>query len=224
KAPTLVELYVNNPSFFQVANPNLRPETSKGYDFGFEQPLFGGRINFGATYFKNDIENLIVNQFNGVSFTSTYMNIGEAKMSGVESFVAAIVTDQLKVRADYTVTRTEDVTTGLGLARRPGNKTSLAAIWTPITGLTVAATVLHVSTWVDVNRDTAVFIPRLDAPPYTTVNLAANYDVDQRMTVFARADNLFNYQYQNPYGFLRPGLGIYGGVRVATEVPTALPR
>jgi vitamin B12 transporter len=50
KAPTLVELYVSNPSIFQVANPNLRPETSKGYDFGFEQPLLNRRVNVGLTY------------------------------------------------------------------------------------------------------------------------------------------------------------------------------
>ena len=39
KAPTLTELYVNNPSFMVVGNPNLLPETSTGYDVGFEQPL-----------------------------------------------------------------------------------------------------------------------------------------------------------------------------------------
>jgi vitamin B12 transporter len=66
-----------------------------------------------------------------------------------------------------------------------------------------------------VNRDTAVFIPRLDAPAYTTVNLAANYTLNKNVTVFARADNLFNEQYQNPYGFLRPGLGVYAGLRVS---------
>ena len=44
-----------------VANPNLRPEESKGYDIGFEQPLLHDRVRFGATYFHNDITNLIVN-------------------------------------------------------------------------------------------------------------------------------------------------------------------
>jgi vitamin B12 transporter len=214
KAPTLTELFVNNPSFFQVANPNLVPETSKGYDFGFEQPLLNDRVNVGVTYFRNDITNLIANQFNGVTFTSTYINVGHAKMYGVESFASAVVSEQLKVRADYTATFTRDETTDLGLLRRPANKVSLSTIWTPIDHLTLSSTVLHVSSWVDVNRDTAVFIPRLDAKPYTTVNVAANYDVDKHVTVFARADNLFNYQYQNPTGFLRPGLGVFGGIRL----------
>ena len=55
KAPTLTELYVNNPAIGQIANPNLMPETSIGYDFGFEQALLNGRVSFGATYFHNNI-------------------------------------------------------------------------------------------------------------------------------------------------------------------------
>jgi vitamin B12 transporter len=50
KAPTLTELYVNNPSFLVVGNPNLLPETSKGYDVGFEQPFLRDRLRIGGTY------------------------------------------------------------------------------------------------------------------------------------------------------------------------------
>jgi vitamin B12 transporter len=213
KAPTLVQLFVNNPSIGQLANPNLQPETSSGFDVGFEQPLLNGRVNFGVTYYQNDVKNLIIGVFPSAT-TFTNENVGRAKMHGTESFVSATVTDQFKVRFDYTTTRTRDETTDLGLLRRPGNKASVAAVWTPLNELTIAATLVHVSSWVDVNRDTAVFIPRLDAPAYTTFNLAANYIVNKNVTVFARADNLFNEQYQNPVGFLRPGLGVYGGVRV----------
>ena len=212
-APTLVQLFVNNPSIGQLANPNLQPETSTGFDVGFEQPLLNGRVNFGVTYYQNDVKNLIIGVFPSAT-TFTNENVGQAKMHGTESFVSATVTDQFKVRFDYTTTRTRDETTDLGLLRRPGNKASVTAVWTPLNELTIAATLVHVSSWVDVNRDTAVFIPRLDAPAYTVFNLAANYIVNKNVTVFARADNLFNEQYQNPVGFLRPGLGVYGGVRV----------
>jgi vitamin B12 transporter len=214
KAPTLTELYVNNPSIGQVANPSLLPEISKGYDFGFEQPLFNGRFRFGATYFHNDTTNLITTQFNPTTFTFIYKNIGSAETHGVEAFAAATLSDQWKVRADYTWTATQDKTTGLGLLRRPAHKTSVSAIWTPLDGLSLTGTVLYVSSWVDVNRDTAVFIPRLDAPAYATVNLVADYAVNKQLTVFARADNLFNRHYQNPVGFERPGLGVSGGVRL----------
>jgi len=213
KAPTLVQLFVNNPSIGQIANPNLQPETSSGFDVGFEQPLLNGRLNFGVTYYQNDVKNLIIPVFpSAITFTND--NVGRAKMHGTESFVSATVTDQFKIRFDYTTTRTRDETTDLGLLRRPGNKASVTAVWTPLNELTIAATLVHVSSWIDVNRDTAVFIPRLDAPPYTVVNLAANYLVNKNVTVFARADNLFNEHYQTPIGFLRPSLGVYGGVRV----------
>jgi len=44
--------------------------------------------------------------------------------------------------------------------------------------------------------------------------------------LFGRIDNLFDVRYQNPTGFLRPGFGVFAGMRVATSVPlpaTAIP-
>jgi vitamin B12 transporter len=72
KAPTLTELYVNFPAFNSVANPNLAPETSTGFDVGFEQALLDDRVSFGATYFHNDITNLIVGTFDPNTFISSY--------------------------------------------------------------------------------------------------------------------------------------------------------
>lgn len=57
-------------------------------------------------------------------------------------------------------------------------------------------------------------IPRLKNPGFTLVNLAANHDVDERWSVFGRIDNLFDKRYENPTGFLGPGLAVYGGVRL----------
>ena len=49
------------------------------------------------------------------------------------------------------------------------------------------------------------------------LNLAANYTVNQYTTVFGRIDNLLNERYQNPTGFDRPGLGVFGGVRIVNR-------
>jgi vitamin B12 transporter len=213
KAPTLTELFVNNPAIGQLANPSLRPEISRGYDYGFEQPVFNDRFRFGVTYYRNRITDLITTQFDPTTFTFSYTNVGQAETHGYEAFATAKLSAQWSVRTDYTYTNTRDLSTDLGLLRRPAHKSSVTTIWTPLDDLTLSSTVVHVSSWVDVNRDTAVFVPRLDAKPYTTVNLAANYKVNEHVTVFAHADNLFNYQYQNPFGFEQPGLGVFGGVR-----------
>jgi vitamin B12 transporter len=213
KAPTLNQLFVNFPAFFFFANPNLKPEESVGYDAGFEQPLFNDRVRFGSTYFHNDITNLIQSVSDPITFSSTLVNIGRATTEGSESFVAATITDRVRIRADYTFTRAVDIDAGLELLRRPKEKWSANVIWNPIDPLTLSATVLHTGSFIDANRDFSV--PRLLAPGYTVVNFAVNYVVTDQVKVFGRIDNAFNVHYQNPTGFLQPGLGVFGGVRVA---------
>ena len=111
------------PAFDFFANPDLKPETSLGYDAGFEQALLDERVRFGATYFHNDIKNLI--DFNN-TFTS-FVNIGRATTYGAETFVTIHPMDPLTLRADYTFTIARDDTTGAELVRRPKNKASLNA-------------------------------------------------------------------------------------------------
>jgi len=69
-------------------------------------------FRFGSTYFHNDITNLIQSVSDPVTFSSTNVNIGKAITEGTENFVAATITDRVRVRADYTFTRTVDATTG----------------------------------------------------------------------------------------------------------------
>ena len=209
KAPTLTELYVNNPSFLVVGNPNLLPETSRGYDVGFEQPLLHDIVRVGATYFHNDITDLIEGITNPTTFVSSYVNVGQATTQGAEVFAALALGRQLSLRADYTYTEAKDDVTGLELLRRPRNKASVTALWRATERLTLTGQVLYVGPWLDYNRPGTA---ELMAPGYTLVNLAANYAVNETVTVFGRIDNLLNQQYQDPLGFMRPGLGIYGGV------------
>jgi len=212
KTPTLSQLFADfRPVFNFVGNPNLLPEESIGYDFGFEQPLFHDRFRFGLTRYHIDITNLIVPN---ETFTSN-TNIGAAETSGYEAFASAAVTDRLRLRTDYTYTRAIDATTGLDLLRRPRHKYTAAVEWNPIDQLLLSATWLRVSSWIDGNRDFS--IPRLTAPGYTIVNLAANYTINPYTAVFARIANLLNERYQNPTGFDRPGFGIFGGIRVANR-------
>ena len=44
-------------------------------------------------------------------------------------------------------------------------------------------------------------------PGYTTVNLATTYDLTQHLALFGRIDNLFDRHFENPIGFLQPGIG-----------------
>jgi vitamin B12 transporter len=209
KAPSLTQLFVSFPAFNFFANPNLQPEESEGYDFGFEQPLAGDRVRFGATYFHNDIKNLI----NANATFTSLENVGQATTEGMETFVFVAVTDRFKLRGDYTYTNAVDDTTGLELLRRPKHKASLTASWLPIDRLSFSATLLYVGSQVDGNRSFS--IQRLDTDPYFVVNLAAEYSVNKGVTLFARIDNLLDRRYESPTGFQRPGFGVFGGVRLS---------
>jgi vitamin B12 transporter len=207
KAPTLNQLYVSYPSFGFFANPNLKPETSQGFDAGFEQALFDKRFKFGATYFQNDIKNLITSN---ATFDS-YANIGKAKTYGVESFASWQATETIKLRGDYTFTEARDEIARNGLLRRPRHKGSVQANWQATDKWMVSATILAVSSFIDGNRNFSV--QRLKAPGYQVMNFAVNYEVNKTITAFGRVDNLFNRRYQDPTGFLRPGIGAYAGLK-----------
>jgi vitamin B12 transporter len=209
KAPSLTQLFVSFPAFNFSANPNLRPEESEGSDFGFEQPLAGDRVRFGATYFHNDIRNLI----NANAAFTSLVNVGQATTEGVETFVFVAVTDRIKLRGDYTYTNAVDDTTGLELLRRPKHKASLTASWLPTDRLSFSATLLYVGSQVDGNRSFS--IQRLNTDSYLVVNLAAEYNVNKNVNLFARIDNLLDRRYESPTGFQRPGFGVFGGVQLS---------
>lgn len=209
KAPSLTQLFVSFPAFNFFANPNLRPEESEGYDFGFEQPLANDRVRFGATYFHNEIKNLI----NANATFTSLENVGRATTKGAEVFASLSIMDRFKLRADYTCTDATDDTTGLELLRRPKHRASLNTTWRPIDRLSFSTTMIYVGSQVDGNRSFS--IPRLKNDPYFLVNVAAEYDCGKEVTLFARADNLFDRRYEAPTGFQRPGFGFFAGVRVS---------
>jgi vitamin B12 transporter len=207
KAPTLSEMFQNFPSFGFFGNPNLKPEKSVGFDAGFEQHLLDERLQFGATYFYNHITDLIDDNATFTSFT----NIGKAHTDGVESFVLVKPVRAVSLRVDYTYTEAQDDILDEELIRRPHNKWSLDARWRATDKLSLDADLISVGSWIDGNRDFS--IPRLQAPGYTTVSVAANYDVTRHLTVYGRITNLADEHYEDPDGFLRPGRGIFIGVK-----------
>ena len=207
KAPTLSQMFENFPAYDFYGNPNLRPESSLGVDGGFEQPLFGDAVRFGVTGYYNSIRNLIDDN---ASYT-TYVNVGKAETDGVEAFAAWQILPTLNLRADYTYTEANDLILHQELLRRPKDKGTLNAEWQATDRLSFDADILAVSSWIDGNR--AFTIERLTAPGYFTADIAANYAINDTFTLYGRITNLFDANYQDPVGFLRPGRGFFAGLK-----------
>ena len=208
KAPSLEQLFESFPAFFFFANPNLKPETSAGYDVGFDQSV--GKMSGGLTWFHNNIKNLI--ETDPVTF-STDVNIGRARTEGVEAYLAWQVSDTLKLRADYTYTEAEDADLHQELVRRPKNKFSADARWQALEALSLDASLLYVGSWIDGSRDFSV--SRLNAHPYWTADLAASYALTDTLAITGRINNLFDKRYENPVGFQQPGIGAYAGIKAS---------
>jgi vitamin B12 transporter len=207
KAPTLNQLFVDFPDFGFLANPNLKPESSVGYDLGFEQALLERKLRFGMTYFHNHIRDLIEDN----STFTTDINIERATSYGFENFVAYAPLARLLMRADFTYTLAQDDILREELLRRPKVKASIAGTWQASNALSLTATVLYVGPWIDGNRNFT--IERLTAGGYATTNLAASYALSRHLSLFARINNLFDRRYEDPVGFDRPGFGVFAGIK-----------
>ena len=204
KAPALQQLYGTFGG-----NALLKPETSFGYDLGVEQSLLDGALTGGVTWFQNNIKNLIVS---GPAPTFNLVNVGRARTDGVESFIAWKALDTLTLRADYTYTDALDASTKLALLRRPRHKVSAGGDWQATDDFSMNATLLYVGPQIDGNRDFS--IPRHKMPDYVTLDLAASYRLTDKWSLFGRIENASDTNYQSPDGFLRPGIGAYGGIKV----------
>jgi vitamin B12 transporter len=201
KAPSLEDLF--GPFGH---NPNLKPETSTGYDIGLDQEL-GRDFSGGVTWFHNDIRNLIES---GPPPTFAPVNVGKVRTQGMEAYLSWTPIEALKLRADYTYTEALDATFHTALLRRPKNKLSGDIFWQVLPDLSADLTLLYVSSTADIGRED--FLP-LTLPSYVTANISVNYAISDMFTLYGRADNLFDERYQNPSGFLQPGQGFYAGIK-----------
>jgi vitamin B12 transporter len=53
------------------------------------------------------------------------------------------------------------------------------------------------------------------APGYMTADISANYKINAMFAVYGRVTNLFDANYQEPVGFLRPGRGFFAGLKAS---------
>ena len=130
---------IRPPDAFEIAftdNSGLKPERSRSFDVGVAQALAGGAIQFDATVFDNNYDDLIISvgsSFSGVSRWRTD-NISNARARGAELSAAWRPVAGLSVQGTYTFLSTEILavddapnapppySVGDPLLRRPGTR------------------------------------------------------------------------------------------------------
>jgi vitamin B12 transporter len=193
-------------------NFGLRPEKDFGWDAGIEQRLWEKRVTVGATYFHNDLSNIV--GFNGQFAT---LNLGAAETQGVETELRAMPIADLIFKASYTYLEAEKTDSaniaqlqGARLPRRPRNEVYVSGsyLWWKKLRTTVEAK------FVNAREELNFGGPNFDIEDYSFLNIAAEYEVNPHMSIFGRVDNLTGEHYSEVFGFPNLGTGAYGGMKV----------
>ena len=241
KNPSQTELFGFNATgpFPFRGNPNLKPEKAHGWEVGTDLTFLEGRATFGATYFDQKLKDEIFSFLGGAApagcpvppvGTSTTCNRAfESTQKGVELFGDARLFDELSISGSYTHLKARE--NGLEEIRRAPNIASANLTWTPMDGR--ATLNLNVryngrqldSNFTGINAPFPAGLPdvkpatganagKVVLPSYTLVNLAGSFDINARLEVFARVENLTDEDYYEVFGFPAQPRGAYGGVRV----------
>ena len=215
RAPSLFDRY-GVDSYGYVGNPNLKPESAQGWELGFTTDVkaFGRAdfISFGATYFNEQVQQLIVTQFDPV-YTS--VNIGSAHMQGVETELTLRPAAWLSLTATYTYTYAIDAGTGEMLLRRPQNAASFDAALRPLPSLTIAPELLFTGAFQDYLTDNNGFSTGTagSTGQGLIANLTMTYDVTPKVQVYVHASNIFDSRFEPANGYQTPGPSVWAGVR-----------
>ena len=193
-------------------NFGLRPENDFGWDAGIEQRLWERRVTVGATYFHNDLSNVI--GFNGQFKT---LNLGAAETQGVETELRATPLTDLTLTASYTYLEAEKTDTadisqlpGARLPRRPRNEVYVSGsyLWWKKLRTTIEAK------WVNAREELNFGGPNFDIEDYNFVNIAAEYEINPHLSIYGRIDNLTGEHYAEVFGFPNLGTAAYAGMKL----------
>lgn len=221
KEPTFIQNF-GTGSPFVVGNPNLRPERSRSWEVGLDQPLLKGLAELSVTYFNNRFKDLIA----FVGGSPSFENVQKAKAEGVEVAARIRAGYGLTIAGTYTFLSTKVLENDIGgtelivgdpLVRRPKHTGSLTLdhVWDRLrTNLT--ANFIGDQLDLDFRSFPA---PRVTLPGYTTVDVAASYLLLRdrlhlrELTAFGKILNLFDEGYEQVFGFSAPRITFLLGLK-----------
>jgi vitamin B12 transporter len=221
--PELAESFGTDPCF--PGNPTLSPEESRTVNAGIDQGFGFSHLHVSADYFDNEFHNLISFAFmyppppslaETCPFgTGTYFNTDLARARGVNLSGEMRPAKWLQLSGHYSyddsrvlVSPNASVVTempGNHLLRRPVNSGSIVAnipVWR-FNGNIVG----YFSGRATDNDFLGLLLPfrQEQDPGYARFDVAVSYRVQKRTTLFVRAENVLNRQYETALGY--PALG-----------------
>lgn len=210
-----------------IGNPNLNPETSVNYEVAFiyENPKVGLSTNLTLfhTYFNDKIaedrycisEGIERNDFesyqcefsgNTYYFLGTRKNISKAEMNGLEATINYRLADNLRFKADYSYTSSEQKTgafVGKPLNKIPKSMSNVSLSWD-------ISDTLNAWSRVNYRGETTDYLSRTSlsdgTPGYTMMDIGTSYWVTDSLKITASLQNATNRIVTNEtYGVVLDG-------------------
>lgn len=205
RSPGFLDLY--GQSTFYVGNPSLRAEKLRGGDAGADYYLSSHRGSVGVTWFENRLRDLIIFDF-GV-FPGTTDNVERARTRGLEIKTDLIWPMTTTLRLAYTYLEAGNLSRNTRLLRRPRHSGS-ADLWREFSSsFSVGAGVRWVANRQDVH---AMTFATIEAEDYAVARIYAAWQVNERLTLRGRVENLFDEDYEDVHGYPQLRRGIFVGL------------
>lgn len=200
RAPTLYELYSQMEKVGMapmpvnvIGNPDLQPEESTNFDFGFEAEK--GKVSGKVTYYQNKIKNMIdggdydPDKLAQNIIWSEYINRGEVEIKGLESEIGYNFDEHWSVRGVYNYLDAKDLETGDRLAYRARHNGLLQLTYTDAkeNPLTVNLYNRYYFNYHQSNTD-----GYQQDYSYSTTGLTVSKQFNKNYRVYAGVDNIFN--------------------------------
>lgn len=194
RAPTFNELYYPDTGY-GGGNPRLKPELARNREAGVDWEVAGHRLS--VVYFDNEVTNLI----NGWP----PVNVNKASVKGSTISYAGVLADW-RFGAAADLHRARDDVTGKRLARRTEQqlKSHLSRSlgqWTFGGEWQVAGA----------RYDDAANLKRMGG--YGIVNLFGDYRLEHDWSLFVRANNVFDKNYELARDYATPRASVFAGIR-----------
>ena len=202
RSPSFLDLY--GQSAFYVGNPKLRPERARGWDAGADWYLANKRGTLSATWFETDFTNLIASTAN---FRSVE-NIQRARTRGAELAAQTTLPGAIEVRASFTYLEAQNRTANVRLLRRPRQSGSVDAWHDFGGGVSAGAGVAFAAHRRDVDAKT---FRQIDGEDYTVTRVYGAWQVNARLALKMRIENLLNEKYEEVNGYPALGFGAFAG-------------
>ena len=202
KAPSFNDLYY--PGF---SNPDLVPETSKNLEAGvyWTSSLPAVSVELRAIAYRNRVSQLIVFQCDA-DFNCAPHNVNRATLEGITLGLEARADNGATLTASLDIQSPEDDITGKLLPRRARRHGAITAGY-PLGPARLGAEVIASS----LRYEDPANLVKMGG--YALLNLTAEWIVAPGWTLFARADNVFDKNYELAAGFGTGGASVFAGVR-----------